>query len=171
MINVISNNKKKKCIFYTFEEYKELILALTDGLKEVEYEYDGIRYCPTEKAEKLDTHYEDSIENVLSKYFNVIVTSVHADDSECLGIWICYEDKKEESEQEWIVPVSWGMSGYIKVKASSAEEALDKVSADEEDYPLPTESCYIEGSFTVSFDAEEMVEYYTNMYKEGVLKI
>ena len=50
---------------------------------------------------------------------------------------------------------------------SSASDAFNKVKNDEEDYELPLEKNYIDGSFTTSYDTEEMIEDYTKMYKEG----
>ena len=76
----------------SFTEYQELILDITDGLKEVNYEYDGIYYEHTEKAEETEVYHNKDITETLSKHFSVIVTSVHADDSEYLGIWICYKE-------------------------------------------------------------------------------
>lgn len=89
-------NKKdrqlRNCIFLTFDEYKSLIFELTDGLKQVLYEYDGIYYTNTKEANNTQTYWNGDIEDALSKYFDVEVTSVHADDCDCgyLGIWICY---------------------------------------------------------------------------------
>lgn len=74
-------------------------------------------------------------------------------------------------EKEWIVPVTWEMCGFVKVKAESAYDAFIKVKKDEEDYPLPFEDHYVDASFGPSFDTEEMIEDYTKMYEEGELKI
>lgn len=77
-----------------YDEYKKLILELTDDLVSVEYE-DGLYYDDTDKANETDTHYNENITDLLSEYFNVNVTSVHADGCEYLGVWICYkEDSK-----------------------------------------------------------------------------
>lgn len=88
----VENYQLKKCIFMSLNEYKDLILKVTDGLKRVDYEYDGIWYEHTDKAEELDVWCNEDITETLSKYFGVTVTSVHADDSEYLGIWICYKE-------------------------------------------------------------------------------
>ena len=74
-------------------------------------------------------------------------------------------------EKEYIVPVAWEMVGFLKVKASSAEEAFDKVFYDKEDYPLPDDGYYVDGSFSPSCDNHEMVEDYTRMYDRGELKV
>ena len=72
--------------------------------------------------------------------------------------------------KEWIVPVTWEMCGFIKVKATSAYEAFMKVKEDDEDYPLPKIKSYVDASFAPSFDTEEMIEEYTKMYENGELK-
>ena len=46
----------------------------------------------TEKAEETETYWNEDITETLSKYFDVTVTSVHADDSEYLRVWICYKE-------------------------------------------------------------------------------
>lgn len=73
-------------------DYKELIHKLTGGLKNVEYKYDGIYYEDTEKAEEAETYWNEYITETLSKYFDVTVTSIHADDCEYFGVWICYKE-------------------------------------------------------------------------------
>lgn len=72
--------------------------------------------------------------------------------------------------KDYIVPVTWEMCGFIKVKAESAHEAFTKVKNDEEDYPLPQIKNYVDASFAPSFDTEEMIEEYTKMYENGELE-
>ena len=45
------------------------------------------------------------------------------------------------------IPVSWECCGFVSVKAKSVEDALVKFQEQEDDFPLPTESEYIDGSF------------------------
>lgn len=82
----------KKCVFMPFEQYQKLVLNLTDGLKCVEHEIDGIFYEDTDKAENSDTYWNEDITETLSKYFDTTVTSVHTDDCDYLGVWICYKN-------------------------------------------------------------------------------
>ena len=88
----IEKYELKKSIFMELDEFNELVLSLTDGLYQVEYELDGIFFSDTEKAEKTGNHWNGDIEETLSEYFDVIVTSIHADDCDLLGIWICYKE-------------------------------------------------------------------------------
>ena len=75
------------------------------------------------------------------------------------------------NEKEYIVPVAWEMCGLLKVKASSALEAYEKIKYDIEDYALPEVSYYVDGSFEPSFDTEDMVEIYTEMYENGEINL
>lgn len=86
----VRENQLKKCIFMELDDFNNLIDKVTDGLKTVEYEF-GMYYADTDKAEETDIYWNEDIEVTLSKYFDVTVTSVHADDcEECVGIWIVY---------------------------------------------------------------------------------
>ena len=74
---------------------------------------------------------------------------------------------EDEELKEWYVPVTWEMCGLITVKAKTASDALEKVNKDEEDYPLPKDSYYIDGSFKASTDEVGIVEMYTKMYNKN----
>jgi hypothetical protein len=89
----VSKDRLKKCIFYEFEEYKELINTVTDGLKEVSYGFDDLCYDDTEKAGATETYWNKYITETLSEYFGVTVTSIHADDADWIGVWICYKEE------------------------------------------------------------------------------
>ena len=46
------------------------------------------------------------------------------------------------------IPVSWGCFGTITVEATSIQEAMDMFEKEEDEYALPTDSDYIDGSFS-----------------------
>ena len=92
----VSSSMLKKCIFMDLEEFKDLINNVTGGLKRVKYEPDGIYYEDTDEAEEVETYWNEHITETLSKYFDVKVTSIHADDCEYVGVWICYKDENEK---------------------------------------------------------------------------
>lgn len=55
------------------------------------------------------------------------------------------------------VAVTWEMSGYIDVDADTMTEAIKKVREDSDNYSLPSENYYVDGSFRpVTDDADEM---------------
>lgn len=55
--------------------------------------------------------------------------------------------------------VVYEMSGYIEVEANSLKEAMDEFNENIDDYPLPYDAGYVDGSFRLSTeDVEEMQE-------------
>lgn len=50
------------------------------------------------------------------------------------------------------IPVTWEVYGTVEVEASSKEEALKKFENEIEDFKLPQESYYVDGSFRPSND-------------------
>lgn len=55
------------------------------------------------------------------------------------------------------IAVTWEMCGYIEVEANSTEEAIEKVKEDADNYSLPMEQHYVDGSFQpTTYDVEEM---------------
>lgn len=53
--------------------------------------------------------------------------------------------------------VTYEACGFIEVDADTLEEAMDMVSSDPDNYPLPATSDYIDGSFALcTYDVEEM---------------
>ncbi len=51
------------------------------------------------------------------------------------------------------IPVSWEMMAIAKIEAESLDEAIEK--AEDNNYPLPTDSMYVDGSFEVNHDIIE----------------
>ena len=90
----------KKCIFIVLEDFQRLIEELTNGLKEAEYELDGLYFSDSEEAIKTSNYWKEDILVTLSNYFDVTVTSVHADDCGYLGVWICYKENDYPSSYE-----------------------------------------------------------------------
>lgn len=87
----VRESQLKKCIFMELDVFTKLIEDITDGLLTVEYE-DGIYTTSTQKAEDTDTWWNENILETLSKHFDVEVTSLHSDNCEYVGVWICYKD-------------------------------------------------------------------------------
>ena len=51
------------------------------------------------------------------------------------------------------IPCAWEVYGTVEVPADSLEEAIEKVEAD--DFPLPSNFNYVDGSFEVDRDVVE----------------
>lgn len=59
--------------------------------------------------------------------------------------------------QEFKIPVSWEMYGYVKVKANTAEEALKIAERKEYNgagFALPNDGEYIDDSFKIDNDMD-----------------
>lgn len=55
------------------------------------------------------------------------------------------------------IAVTWEAAGFIEIEADSLEEAMNKVKENPDDFSLPYESDYVDGSFRLSTeDVEEM---------------
>ena len=50
------------------------------------------------------------------------------------------------------IAVTWEMCGYIEVEANNIEEAMNMVKENPDDYNLPIERYYVDGSFCLSTD-------------------
>ena len=61
--------------------------------------------------------------------------------------------------KEYKVPVAWVMCGFVTVKAESAVEAYEKAVEIEEHgegFSLPTDSDYVDGSFEILDDIDQI---------------
>lgn len=56
------------------------------------------------------------------------------------------------------IAVTWEMCGYIEVDAVSTEEAMQKVKNDPDDYDLPKNGDYVDGSFHLSTEDVEIMK-------------
>ena len=45
------------------------------------------------------------------------------------------------------IPVSWELYGYVEIEADSIEEAINIFDAEIDDWDLPSNSSYVDGSF------------------------
>lgn len=91
------NFLKRTCIALDMEDYAHIIEKLTDNrvTAEVDYQEGRIYYNPTEEAENDGVDYveitDEQVNNMLSEYFDVKVTSVHADGFDTPYAWIVYK--------------------------------------------------------------------------------
>lgn len=51
-----------------------------------------------------------------------------------------------------LVAVTWECCGYIEVEAATLEEAMGRIAKNPDDYSLPHEAFYVDGSFRLSTD-------------------
>lgn len=86
----IKENQLKKCIFMLEEEFRKMftnIFGEYDGEEnEIDVEinaYEGIYF---------DAVTEEEVYEKISEYYGVNVTSIHIDQCDNIGIWICYKE-------------------------------------------------------------------------------
>lgn len=114
----IKEHQLKKCIFMETYEFDEIIRQVFGVEYVVEFSLDGMSIGNDEFS--LDN---ETINKELSKYFDCNITSIHMDDCDEIGVWICYEEMKS-------FIVSWSASGYTGtfrylVVADSRDKAMD----------------------------------------------
>ncbi|RLA02511.1 MAG: hypothetical protein DRI97_03925 [Bacteroidetes bacterium] len=57
----------------------------------------------------------------------------------------------------WKIPCSWEVYAVAKIKAETLEAAIE--IAEDDDFPLPTETHYVDASFLVDKDLAEHMEF------------
>lgn len=66
-------------------------------------------------------------------------------------------------KKKWKVPVSWEMCGIAEIEAETLEDALEQVQYHLDEVPLPDDSAYVDGSFSLSmYEVEEIRKIYNN---------
>ena len=81
----VKDYQLKKCIFMETEEFDGIIKMIFGEEFEADFGLDGISVGSSTKGLS-----EKEINEGLSGYFDTIVTSVHIDDFDDIGVWICY---------------------------------------------------------------------------------
>jgi len=72
--------------------------------------------------------------------------------------------------KEWKIPVEWCSLGVIRVEADTLEEAIKKVYLEPDEFTLPDDQSFIDGTFRLSLQDElnptstENVEYVREYY-------
>ena len=85
----VKENQLKKCIFMEVDEFQKVFVNVfgeyNENTNEIDVEFDivdGIYFCGISNK---DVYTE------LSKYFDINITSIHIDDFDTIGVWICYK--------------------------------------------------------------------------------
>lgn len=86
----VRESQLKKCIFMETEEFDIIIKEVFGEEYEANFSLEGIDVCSEDNGLSCE-----EINEGLSKYFDVEVTSTHIDDCDYIGVWICYKEKEE----------------------------------------------------------------------------
>lgn len=162
----VNENMLVKAILMSFEDYRSVVTNITGGLKIVTPECDGIFYDDSDEAVSSATFYESDIAEDLSKYFGVEVTSVHIDDCDEPGVWICYKDLPKTMYGIEIT-YSWGDSEGIRGSFATMNEAYKEacILAGTEAY-VQNEELLWERPCEVFFDGSKQVIKLHYMYDD-----
>ena len=70
-------------------------------------------------------------------------------------------------KRKWKVPVTWEMCGIAEIAAETLEDAMEEVQYHSDEVPLPDDSAYVDGSFSLSmYEVEEIRKIYNNNQKD-----
>lgn len=87
MKNVL-DSEKKTCIFKTIDDFKRDVRTASNGDINVTTELDGISFNDITKND-----FADNINDIMADYYDVKeITSIHIDDCDYTGVWICYKE-------------------------------------------------------------------------------
>ena len=85
--------KQKMTICMEFDEFKRMVEDLTDGLKTVVCDFEGMFYEDTNKAYDVDEYWNKHIHETIGEYFGINVSTIHTDGCEYAMVWIVYEEQ------------------------------------------------------------------------------
>ena len=66
----------------------------------------------------------------------------------------------KKDEKEWVLPVTWEVCGFVKVKGKTLEEAIENFERDADHIPLPSDASYVDGSFQLTSTDINFIECY-----------
>ena len=72
----------------------------------------------------------------------------------------------KESNEEFVIPVTWSVFSRVKVQASSLKEAFEWAKEHADEIPLDTDSEYVDASYEISADSVEECEIYNQKKEE-----
>lgn len=81
---------KKKVLYLTADEFDDICVKLYGPSVATHYDMDGLWIEAGEESNVFD--HDPPLNEDLSKYFGLKVTSVHIDDCDYVGVWIVYEE-------------------------------------------------------------------------------
>ena len=104
----------KTCIFLIEEEFDSIIRQCFGEKANVCYELDGLTFSKDEET-AIDT---DELHRTLADYFEVgEVTSIHIDDCDVIGVWICFRGTAKELQgtERYTLSIK---NGYLDISVS-----------------------------------------------------
>ena len=65
------------------------------------------------------------------------------------------------------IAVTWEMCGFIEVEGNTVEEAMENFENNPDEYELPRDGEYVDGSFVLSTDDVDTMEIMVSNLKRG----
>lgn len=84
----VNNFQLRKCILLNYDKFSEVLKNAFGKEIRIHNCLEGLSYDDMSSYENVT---RKDVNEKLSAYFDVIVTSVHSDNYEPTGIWICYK--------------------------------------------------------------------------------
>lgn len=85
----VNENEIKKCIFKLIDNFERNVRNAFNGKVDVVINLEGIYFKKLSTNELIN---ERVIYRILSRYYDVSeITSIHVDDCDYTGVWICYK--------------------------------------------------------------------------------
>lgn len=136
----VGGHEQKTCILKMLDEFERDIRHITDGKITVSCGMEGISFeSDTEPVT------DEDILAKLSEFYDVYVTSVHIDDCDMTGVWICYKDNKElmkHIEEEIQAAISkWPADHIDMIIDKMSDQLYIGYHSDENSFPCSEDLC------------------------------
>ena len=127
----------------------------------------GFNLYPSEKKEYFDV-YNETEKTSLCREHTFVAALDFIDDyalqleNKARQLLLEKRNTNKNEDREWLLPVTWEVSGFVKVKGETLSESIDSFNRDIDRIRLPKESTYVEGSFGLSCNEEEYIASFNN---------
>jgi hypothetical protein len=86
----IDNFNINKCFSLSIQEFKDVIKEVTNGLKNVDFEF-GIQFKNSNKSKREQKYWKGDMKKALSEYFDIEVLNFHYDECGLEDVWIIFK--------------------------------------------------------------------------------
>lgn len=120
----------KKCLFKTIDEFQTDIKNAFNGKLKVSCDYDGISFDSVNENDTTEDNFDNSnIYTTLAAYYDIAeITSIHTDDCDYTGVWICYKEQEDTNTAKIIDEIEDILAkydtDYIRIDMDYADDAM-----------------------------------------------
>lgn len=69
-------------------------------------------------------------------------------------------ERKAKNQKVFTLPVTWELCGFVKIRANNLTEAMEKFRETSDNIALPENGEYVDGSFSLSSEDEQLIKFY-----------